>query len=494
MFLTSYTPGSSVIGDLDPLRDLTALLPEHEVEHVLLRKGEGSRALRRHPADVYINLCDGAWDDETPGIDVVEALERGGRAFTGAGSAFYDPTRLAMKMACSGAGVDSPPYVIARTAAMVEEAIRALRLPCFVKPEQGYSSVGIDAGARVETRDALRARASKTIEEFGGALIEEYIDGREYSVLVASNPADESAPLTYLPVEVLLPEATPFKTFDYKWRDTQNHWVPCADQRLGARLIEMTRDVFVSLRGTGYARSDIRVDREGRPWFLEINPNCSAFYPEDNGATADLILLYDGTRQAAFLRTLIDYALHRRRRSTPAYTIRHDASRGHGLFAARRIAQGEVIYSLEEEPHVLVTRAHVERTWGARARAMFQRCAYPLTDETWVIPSKDPEEWRPLNHSCDPNSWMDGLAVTARRPIRAGEEITFDHATMYTAKEAQLRCSCGAALCRGTWEGDDHLKPWFLERYGDHITEYVRASQQRAGLRGGGAPLREHRT
>ena len=78
---------------------------------------------------------------------------------------------------------------------------------------------------------------------------------------------------------------------------------------------------------------------------------------------------------------------------------------------------------------------------------------------------------------------MDGLALTARRPIREGEEITFDYATMYTARETDFTCACGSPSCRGAWEGRDHLEPWFLERYGDHVTEYVRRSQERAGRR-----------
>ena len=177
-----------------------------------------------------------------------------------------------MKMACSGAGVDTPAYVIARSADRVEDAVRALRLPCFVKPEHGYNSVGVDQGARVETPEALRAQASRLVAQFGGALIEEYVDGREFSVLVASDPEDEGSPRAYLPVEALLSPGMPWKTFDYKWRGAENPWIPCDDRRRAAELVEMTRAVFVSLGGTGYARSDIRVDREGRPWFLEDQP------------------------------------------------------------------------------------------------------------------------------------------------------------------------------------------------------------------------------
>jgi len=38
----------------------------------------------------------------------------------------------------------------------------------------------------------------------------------------------------------------------------------------------------VALHGTGYGRTDIRVDANGDAYFLEINPNCGIFYPTDS--------------------------------------------------------------------------------------------------------------------------------------------------------------------------------------------------------------------
>ena len=43
--------------------------------------------------DVYFNLCDGAADERSPGIEVVRTLEAHGVAFTGATSEYYEPSR-----------------------------------------------------------------------------------------------------------------------------------------------------------------------------------------------------------------------------------------------------------------------------------------------------------------------------------------------------------------------------------------------------------------
>ena len=70
-----------------------------------------------------------------------------------------------------------------------------------MKPEHGYSSVGLTERSRVENAGQLREQAAEMIRAFGGALIEEFVGGREFSVLVASNPANAQEPITYLPIE-----------------------------------------------------------------------------------------------------------------------------------------------------------------------------------------------------------------------------------------------------------------------------------------------------
>jgi D-alanine-D-alanine ligase len=95
-----------------------------------------------------------------------------------------------------------------------------------------------------------------------------------------------------------------------------------------------------------------------------------------------------------------------------------------------------------------------------------------------VIWSNDPERWKPINHSCDPNAWLDGLNLTARHKIAAGEQITIDYATFCNESLEEFTCSCGSPDCRGIIRGTDYRKS-FLERYGDHVSDYVRTHRRR---------------
>lgn len=68
-----------------------------------------------------------------------------------------------------------------------------------------------------------------------------------------------------------------------------------------------------------------------------------------------------------------------------------------------------------------------------------------------------PSEWRDslgfaryLNHSCDPNCGIKNRnRVVAMRPIRQGEEITWDYEMTEKSTWWRMKCRCGSAQCRG---------------------------------------------
>jgi D-alanine-D-alanine ligase len=264
--------------------------------------------------DLFFNLCDGAADQDTAGIEVVLTLEKHGVAFTGATSEFYEPSREAMKQACRAEGIDAPAYVLARCEADVERAARQLRFPLFVKHHSSYSSVDLSRRSRVLSPAGLRLQARKIMRRHGAALIEEFIEGTECTVLVAENPDDPARPRTYPPIEYRFPEGETFKHAKMKWVDyAAMSAFPVGDPGLDARLRDVSARFFVALGGASFGRCDLRVARDGTPFMLEINPNCGVYYPAEDPGSADLCLAQDPEGHAGFTRQLIRAALHRHR-------------------------------------------------------------------------------------------------------------------------------------------------------------------------------------
>jgi D-alanine-D-alanine ligase-like ATP-grasp enzyme len=265
--------------------------------------------------DLFFNLCDGAADQAIPGIEVVMTLEEHGVAFTGATSEFYEPSREEMKRACRAEGIATPAYVLARGEADLERAAQELRFPLFVKHYSSYSSVDLSRRSRVCSPAGLRQQGRKIMRRHGAALIEEFIEGTECTVLVAENPDDPAHAWTYTPMQYRFPDGETFKHAEMKWVDYDRMSAfPVTDPMLDARLRDVCARFFVALKGASFGRCDLRVDGSGTPFMLEINPNCGVYYRPEDAGSADLCLAHDPEGHVGFTRRLIRAALHRRNR------------------------------------------------------------------------------------------------------------------------------------------------------------------------------------
>jgi hypothetical protein len=158
---------------------------------------------------------------------------------------------------------------------------------------------------------------------------------------------------------------------------------------------------------------------------------------------------------------------------TPVVEVRESRIQGLGLFATRALAAGERIR------RVTIVR---EITNGAPLRPEsgehIEHCAYPDGRVVlWGLPD------RHVNHSCDPNAYElhegDAVYIVARRPIAAGEEITFDY-IINTTGGSTWPCHCGAARCRGETVGDFfHLPIAFQIEYRPLLADWFVARHRK---------------
>jgi D-alanine-D-alanine ligase len=273
------------------------------------------RDLMDEGVDVFINLCDGTPDDPLSGIGLVHALEKHNVAFTGADSKFFDPTRDEMKNAARRVSVPTPNWIFVNKLEDADRVVKRLKFPMLVKPPHGYASVGIRRKSRVENIEQLKEQMAVEIEEFGRALIEEFIEGREFTCLIAENPDDPKKPTTIKPVEFIFPNGESFKHYDMKWVEYEKMSVAAVnDPKIEKTLREQTLRVFKELGGNGYARCDYRMDANGVIHMLEINPNCGIFYPPAEPGSADFSLMNDSINHTRFMKMIIRSGQNRRDR------------------------------------------------------------------------------------------------------------------------------------------------------------------------------------
>jgi D-alanine-D-alanine ligase len=441
----------------DPPRDLSALAPDWDLTHLFLHKASvysQLKAAKHENFDVYVNLCEGHLEWDVPSVDVIHALDSLDLPYTGPPAHLYEPRKETLKLIARYARVPTPLHVVAHAPADIERAAERLRFPLFVKPNEGGDSWGIDGASLCADAAALRAKGLALLAVYDAILIEEFVDGREFSVLVAADPDDPKTPLAFAPVEFRFPEGERFKTYDLK--NAQYHPelnVAVEDEALRATLIDAARRVFLNYGGQGYCRLDFRLDRDGAPNVLDANFTCSVFYPEGFYGTADYILQKDGFGPARFLRHIVREGVARRAARGKPYVVRNDGLSGLGIEASRAIHRGEVIFSGEERAQRIATKRHVETRWSEADLITFAQYAYPVSDEVFILWSDDPHDWAPQNHSCEPNTGYDGLDVVALRDIAPGEELTLDYATFCNESAEAFPCRCGAPSCRGIVRG-----------------------------------------
>ncbi len=441
----------------DPPRNLSHLLPEAQVDHVFLHKLSSYRQLKdlkKKGYDIFINLCEAYLEWDIPSIDVVHALDLLQLPHTGPSALLYDPSKPLMKYVAYTTGVQVPNFAEIDNPEDIERKCRHLHWPMFVKPAKAGDSLGVHADSLVRNQEELESKVSEIIREFDSALVEDYIEGREFTVLVVGNPDPLQAPKAFVPLEFVFPEGEQFKTYELKitqWHPECN--VPCRDTELAERLKDASIKVFKAFEGVGYARCDFRVSPSGDLHFLEINFACSIFYQEGYEGSADYILKHDGIGQSGFLRLIIEEGLARWKRKRRNYEVHGNAIAGFGIHANRDIKSGEIIFRGEGKLQRIVTRSWVEQNWTPEMYATFRHYAYPISDEVFILWDSNPNEWAPQNHSCDPNTAYRGLNVVALRDILKGEELSLDYADFCNENAAEFECRCGAASCRGIVRG-----------------------------------------
>lgn len=446
-----YSTSSVDYQHYDPPRDLSLLLPDARVDHVLLNKltvYKQLQELKKRNYTIYVNLCEGYLEWEVPSIDVIHTLELLELPYTGPTATLYDPPKTLMKYVAYCEGIRTPMNQSINNLTDLREIAENANYPLFIKPAKAGDSLGVDQASLVNNEDEFLQKSRSLLHEYPELLAEEYIDGREFTVLVAANP-DGSTCRSFKPVEYIFPEGFRFKTYSLKTSELHpGANIPCNDAALETSLRNVAEKIFKGFGGKGYARLDFRVNDNNEIYFLEINFTCSVFYADGLEGSADYILVHDGFGKAAFLKHIIEEGISRHNRKLKAYELRGNSIDGYGIYAKRNIERGEIIYRGEGRPQRLVSRSYVDRHWSEDEKLNFRRYAYPIGKDIYAIWDEEPAEWSPQNHSCKPNTAFSGLNTIAIKDIRNGDELTLDYATFLDETMEPFECKCSSAQCR----------------------------------------------
>jgi D-alanine-D-alanine ligase len=201
-------------------------------------------------------------------------------------------------------------------------------LPAIVKPANSDSSLGITNESVVASHAALKKRIEYVLEDLKRpALIEEFIDGDEYDVSILGNWDDQQRvlPLSRSVFKGLPEGYWHMYPYEAKFLGSQVHKQGIEVQRpprgvpgkLTSLISEIALDALNVVGCSDYGRVEVRVDKNGNPCVLEVNPNPSIGPTDCVPSVAALA----GMSYGDFLEEILRLAIRRYRDRPPYYHL-----------------------------------------------------------------------------------------------------------------------------------------------------------------------------
>jgi len=185
----------------------------------------------------------------------------------------------------------------------------SVKYPLIVKPRYEGSSKGITKESVVENKETLVKQAQYVINKYRQpALVEEFIEGMEFTVAVLGNSSPEILP----PVQIEIDESSylgnRFYTFDYLRLENLKYVCPAKiSKELESKLKDIALRVYRAVDCRDFGRIDFRVDKNMVPYVLEINPLPSLAQSDVFLPIANCL----GVSWEAMINRILNYALER---------------------------------------------------------------------------------------------------------------------------------------------------------------------------------------
>jgi D-alanine-D-alanine ligase len=265
-------------------------------------------------ADVIINLCEAFAGHPQLESNVASAFELMRIAFTG-----NDSRTLALclnkfktKAVLKSCGLPTAPAMLMDS----PDAKLEISFPVIVKPNREDASLGITPESVCSDAESLQKQVQRILDIYDQpALVEAYVEGREFNVAVFDADKPEALPVSEIDFSNMPEGQAHILSYEAKWLADEPLYQATPpvcpapiDDALRTKLQETAVKAFQAVECRDYGRVDFRMDKKGRIFILEVNPNpdisLNAGYARALGAA--------GIEYKAFWQALIEKALARR--------------------------------------------------------------------------------------------------------------------------------------------------------------------------------------
>ncbi len=249
--------------------------------HVDLDMFEKLRSMRDE-IDIIFNLCDdGFFSNSKLEPHIPAMLDVLSIPYTGAGfralASCLDKGRTKEILAYNK--IPTPKFQIFTSIKTCSD--KKLRFPLIVKPLMEDASIGIKRDSVVHNEEQLMRRVFVVLDRYNQpALVEEFIEGREANVGIIGTRKPRVLPISEIIFDNLSDDLPNICTYSAKWIEDSDYYVntppKCPaeiDEVLANKLRKIALAAYRIMRCEDYGRVDFRIDKQGNPYVLEVNPN-----------------------------------------------------------------------------------------------------------------------------------------------------------------------------------------------------------------------------
>lgn len=269
------------------------------------------KTIDRLDVDIVFNLCEGLGNRNRES-QVPMLLDIYGIPYVGSDALTLGLTldKVSAKKSFVADGIPTPAYRVAYSE-QDSSLASCLRYPLIVKPRHEGSSKGISENSIVRDEGALKKQIREVTETYQqAALIEEFVSGSEFTVLVIGNQNPHALPSVQIQICGKLDLGDLVYT-SRRLLTTEVEYV-CPSKipdELELRMRQLAVRAYRSVDCLDFGRVDFRVDSRGEPFVLEVNP-LPSLSVEDVFPMAAKV---DGLSYEELVVKIIDFGLSRYR-------------------------------------------------------------------------------------------------------------------------------------------------------------------------------------
>jgi len=197
----------------------------------------------------------------------------------------YDSNKVLAKVHLSNKGISTAKYFLATPGQYNSDNELPISFPLFIKPLDAANGNGIDDSSYVTDFEGYQNKVASIYQSFNQpALVEEYLDGREFTVAIFK-PANKA--LITSAVEIIPPTSSHgLRILGSQTKtDDSESLIKIVDEDVKKRVVTLAIDAFYTLGARDYGRIDIKTNNRGECFFMEANlvPGMtlgSSYFPE----------------------------------------------------------------------------------------------------------------------------------------------------------------------------------------------------------------------